>query len=76
MRYKYCAKCGKLKAPHEYNKRSATKDGLQSYCRECQRGYSVAHEEISAELLREIDSHWETRILPCGVKYFQYKEVV
>ena len=34
---KRCSHCGKLKPLEEFNKRSRSKDGLQHYCRECQR---------------------------------------
>jgi hypothetical protein len=34
---KTCTKCGQEKHESEFNKRSDTKDGLQYYCRECNR---------------------------------------
>lgn len=32
---KWCADCKKIKGKEEYRSRKATKDGLQTYCREC-----------------------------------------
>ena len=34
-----CNKCGVEKTPSEFNKSSRNKTGLQSCCRDCQRGY-------------------------------------
>jgi len=36
---KRCSRCKQWKPVSEFNKRSASKDGLQSYCRSCKREY-------------------------------------
>ena len=46
MKMKHCAKCGKVKPAEEFNRRQTSKDGKQSYCRSCQRGYNEEHEPI------------------------------
>lgn len=73
MKVKVCRKCGQLVAAEKFNRRSDSKDGLQSYCRPCQHGYAVEHEEVTAEEMRVIDSHFEVKYLPNGVKYYQWK---
>lgn len=37
MKTKRCPKCGRLLPTSEFNKSTAKYDGLQSYCRDCQR---------------------------------------
>ena len=37
MATKLCKRCGRELDESEFNKHKNTKDGLQSYCRECQR---------------------------------------
>jgi len=73
MKYKKCRKCGEIVPEQRFNKRTDSKDGLQSYCRPCQHGYAVEHDEISAEQMRFIDSHFEVKYLPNGVRYYQWK---
>ena len=73
MKLKHCQKCGKLKPVEEFNRRTSAKDGLQSYCRACQRGYSLEHEEVTAEQLRVIDSHCQMHTLPNGVRYYHWE---
>ena len=73
MKYKQCRKCGKLVPATIFNKRTDSKDGLQSYCRPCQHGYAVEHEEVTAEEMRVIDSHFTVKYLPNGVRYYQWK---
>lgn len=36
---KCCVKCGRLKPASQFFKRSSAKDGLASYCKDCQRDY-------------------------------------
>lgn len=39
METKICKRCGRELPTSEYNKHSTNKDGLQSWCRECQSEY-------------------------------------
>jgi len=39
LKSKRCTKCKQWKPISEFNKRGTSKDGLQSWCRECQRAY-------------------------------------
>ena len=39
---KRCSKCGEEKPKHEYTKRVASPDGLNSACKPCLRGYKKA----------------------------------
>lgn len=41
--YKKCALCGKYRETFRFNKSKTTKDGLQSYCKDCQRIYHHRH---------------------------------
>lgn len=34
---KRCAKCGRDRSPAAFRRRAAAADGLQSYCRDCQK---------------------------------------
>jgi hypothetical protein len=36
---KKCVKCGALLPESKFNKHKAAKDGLQSWCRDCQKNY-------------------------------------
>lgn len=49
METKVCKKCGKEKPLSEYNVNKKAKDGLQSYCKECQSEYFKAN----ADKIRE-----------------------
>jgi hypothetical protein len=40
---KSCAGCAEIKAENEFNARSRSTDGLQPYCRDCQRQYYGRH---------------------------------
>ena len=39
MATKQCTKCKEVKSVEEFNKSKRNKDGLQSYCKECQKNY-------------------------------------
>ena len=41
--YKKCACCGRYKAVGEYNISKASNDGLQGYCKACQKMYRIKH---------------------------------
>lgn len=64
MKYKHCAKCGQTKPVSEFNRRY---DGFQPYCRECNRKYPK-------ERLETADSHFESVVLPNGVRAFRLKK--
>lgn len=40
---KRCACCGRVKERSQFNGSRTSSDGLQSYCRECQRDYHRRH---------------------------------
>lgn len=44
---KICKKCGRELADSCFNKNNANKDGLQSYCRECQS--NLSHERYTSK---------------------------
>lgn len=44
---KVCKKCGRELADSCFNKKNDSKDGLQTYCRECQS--DLGHERYSAK---------------------------
>ena len=44
---KVCKKCGRELADSCFNKSKANKDGLQTYCRECQS--NISHEQYAAK---------------------------
>lgn len=54
MSTKICKKCGKEKPLSEYNVNKKAKDGLQSYCKECQSEYFKAN----ADKIRERSRQW------------------
>lgn len=43
MKTKKCPRCGQIKNVKNFNKNKARKDGLSSYCNECQKEYSKYH---------------------------------
>jgi hypothetical protein len=50
---KYCPRCGYTKSKKEFSKKTATKDGLQPYCKECNREYNqIWHMEPSTKIRR------------------------
>jgi hypothetical protein len=42
---KKCVKCGALLPESKFNKHKAAKDGLQSWCRDCQKNYNDMYEQ-------------------------------
>lgn len=54
METKLCKKCGKEKPLSEYNVNKKAKDGLQSYCKECQSEYF----KVNADRIRERNRQW------------------
>tara|TARA_R100001082_G_scaffold101335_1_gene70860 strand:+ start:248 stop:526 length:279 start_codon:yes stop_codon:yes gene_type:complete len=58
MTTKKCSGCGQEKpatAEHWYH-RSAAKDGLQSWCRECQQGAGRRFKQRRAEAIRRLEA--------------------
>ena len=52
--YKDCTKCGITKLKKCFNKRKASKDGLQSQCKDCRKGYYQENkDEIKAKYYQE-----------------------
>lgn len=64
MKYKHCPKCGQIKPAEEFNRRY---DGLQPYCRECNRKYPK-------ERLEKANSHFDLLVMPNGVRAFILKK--
>ena len=71
MELKKCTKCGQAKPPttEYYNKASNTKDGLQSWCKECKR---INHLENREERIKTMTERYRElnpiEILPEGMK--------
>ena len=40
---KRCAMCGRWLEVFQFNKSKTSKDGLQSYCKDCQKKYRMKH---------------------------------
>lgn len=49
---KECRKCKEVKDSEEFNRCSRRRDGLQSYCRNCQSEYKTSHYQQNAEANR------------------------
>ena len=74
MKYKLCKHCKKVKPAEDFNRRSSAKDGKQSYCRSCQRGYNIEHEPVMQERLTELDKKFTVTVLPNGVTVYRHKD--
>ena len=74
MKMKHCAKCGKVKPAEEFNRRQTSKDGKQSYCRSCQRGYNEEHEPIVQARMTELDGKFHVTRYPNGVTVYKHKD--
>ena len=48
---KKCVHCGKIKPVTEFNKHQYSKDGLQSYCKECQHNYKYGSNKNKVRLI-------------------------
>ncbi len=64
MKYKHCPKCRQIKPAEEFNRRY---NGLQPYCRECNRKYPK-------ERLEKANSHFDLLVMPNGVRAFRLKK--
>lgn len=50
---KHCPRCGHTKSIKQFSKKASTKDGLQPYCKECNREYNqIWHMEPSTKIRR------------------------
>lgn len=58
---KKCSRCGGYKAAQEYNKFHRSKDGLQPYCRDCQKSHyrenSDRHKRNVRRVLKQRKDH-------------------
>jgi 5-methylcytosine-specific restriction endonuclease McrA len=50
---KQCGRCGKKKSLSEFFKYKSRKDGLQTWCKKCQKEYSASHLENRKEYTRK-----------------------
>lgn len=71
---KHCVKCGKIKPAEEFNRRTTSKDGRQSYCRACQHGYNIEHEPEVQARITELDKKFTVTVLPNGVTVYKHKD--
>lgn len=53
---KRCAMCGKYLEHWQFNISRVSKDGLQAYCKECQRKYRAKHPDKQFKKKRKDDS--------------------
>lgn len=74
MKMKHCSKCGKIKPAEEFNRRSSSKDGKQSYCRACQHGYNEDYEPIREARKTELDGKFYVTRYPNGVTVYRHKD--
>lgn len=74
MKLKQCPKCKRFLPENFFNKKAKSKDGLQSYCRHCQRIYKREHTTVVQERLSELDKRFDLTVLPNGVKIYKHKE--
>lgn len=72
---KYCRKCGFLKSRKDFNKSTKNKDGLHSYCRECQHKYNKQY--MAVKNATTIDSDISRGIQICNsLKLFTNTELI
>ena len=66
---KRCKRCGRELDESEFNKHKNTKDGLQSYCKECQRELNRMRIKPKLPQLKvpQIGGGGEMQPRPCGV---------
>lgn len=62
---KRCVCCGKVKEAFEFNASKISSDGLQSYCKECQKAYRKKHPNKEFKKNRK-DNH--------SLNLFQYEK--
>ncbi|MCJ7507859.1 MAG: hypothetical protein MUO85_03910 [candidate division Zixibacteria bacterium] len=58
MKNKICTKCQKLKPVEEFHFRKSTKDGRQSYCKECVCETSRLWQRVNAKKVCESSRRW------------------
>lgn len=74
MRVKPCPHCKKVKPVEEFNRRSSSKDGRQSWCRACQHGYNEKYEPIREARQSELDGKFHVTRYPNGVTVYKHKD--
>lgn len=74
---KICKKCGRDLPICEFSKCKQNKDGLQRYCKECNRQYIVKHKEKITEYQKEYYSKNKNQILAQEAEYYRNnKEII
>lgn len=58
---KRCAKCGKMKDVSEFSKQKATKDELQSWCKECILNYQKAWRIRNKKSIKKSNRKWHQK---------------
>lgn len=65
---KFCVRCGQFKPIEDYNKKTASRDGKQPYCRQCQTEYNKSRN-------LSIDEKFTCFEIMPGVKVYKRKEL-
>ena len=69
MILKTCSKCKERKPHSEFGKHKSMKDGLQNYCKKCQRQYNVQYYKENAEKKKQYYKENAERIKQHKKKY-------
>ena len=71
MPLKRCPKCGETKAPAEFGKNRSRRDGLQDYCKECNRRYYEENREARLEYGRRYREENYEAVREYGRRYYE-----
>ena len=71
MPLKRCPKCGETKAPAEFGKNRSRRDGLQDYCKECNRRYYEENREARLEYGRRYREENYEAVRKYGRRYYE-----
>ena len=55
---KICSRCKQEKPDDQFSKKSARKDGLQAYCKDCSRERKMEWREGNSDKIREYNRRW------------------
>lgn len=74
---KVCTQCNTEKEFNEFNKRKASKDGLQNKCRACKKYYQLENRDYILSQQREhYRSNKEEKLLKCKEYYYENIEKI